>query len=384
MSRTRTNLNRDWRFCRGDVPGASRIDFDDSLWQRVGLPHTFDLPYFRTPEFYVGVGWYRKRINTRGLPFGKWYTGWLEFDGALQVAEIFMNGNRVGEHHGGYTGFAFDVGFSPGENVLAIRVTNEWNPQIAPRAGEHIFSGGLYRDVHLVVGRPLIQWNGIGISTPQVSRESAIVHVTTEVRNAPFSSLRCNARQTILDPDGVVVATFQTIKRLKADECFEFNQTSPPIANPKLWHPDHPHLYTLRTEVFRDRPLQATETEFGFRWFEWTADRGFFLNGEHLYLRGANAHQDHAGWGIAITQAACERDVRLIKEAGFNFVRGAPLSASSRIRRCLRSARADLLAGKLLLGQGRLWPRGILERQRLSGERMRFRAVRSALQTVAR
>jgi hypothetical protein len=91
-----------------------------------------------------------------------------------------------------------------------------------------------------------------------------------------------------------------------------------------LWHADTPHLYTVRTDILEnEETIDTVENRFGFRWFEWTPDRGFFLNGEHLYLHGANAHQDHAGWGIGITRAACERDVRLIKEAGFNFVRGA-------------------------------------------------------------
>ena len=97
MSRLRINLNREWKFFRGDVTGAEHVDFDDSAWQSVGLPHTFDLPYFRTPEFYVGAGWYRKIIRDSGLwPVPR--RAFLEFDGAFQVAEVFVNGNRVGEH----------------------------------------------------------------------------------------------------------------------------------------------------------------------------------------------------------------------------------------------------------------------------------------------
>src|SRR3954451_14301224 len=104
MSRSRININRDWRFTRGDVPGAERVDFDDSAWQCIGLPHTFDLPYFRTPEFYVGYGWYRKRFHVAWD--GRFF---LEFDGVFQVAEVFVNGARVAEHRGGYTGFSIDI-----------------------------------------------------------------------------------------------------------------------------------------------------------------------------------------------------------------------------------------------------------------------------------
>ncbi len=311
MSRLRINLNREWKFFRGDVTGAEHVDFDDSAWQSVGLPHTFDLPYFRTPEFYVGAGWYRKIIRDTDLwPAPR--RAFLEFDGAFQVAEVFVNGNRVGEHKGGYTSFSFDITqhLRDGDNLLAVRVDNKWSPRIQPRAGEHIFSGGLYRDVHLLIAHPLHIGDTV-ITTPSVSTEAATISVKTELDGHAVSKPR-RIRSAIIDPAGNIVAT--------GDEaCFERK-----IHNPRLWHPDYPHLYRLHQELFVEEKLvDARTTTFGIRWFEWTADRGFFLNGEHLYLRGANAHQDHAGWGIAITQAACERDVRLIKEAGFNFVRGA-------------------------------------------------------------
>src|SRR5215208_2257495 len=153
MTRQRININRDWRFFRGDADGAERIDFDDSAWQSVGLPHCFDLPYFRTPEFYVGVGWYRRKIDLTSLWHGKQTLFFLEFDAIFQVAEVFVDGRRDGEHRGGYTGFELSIPFTskPREIVIAVRVSNEWNPQLAPRAGEHIFSGGIYRDVHLRV-----------------------------------------------------------------------------------------------------------------------------------------------------------------------------------------------------------------------------------------
>src|SRR5262245_42948713 len=118
MSRTRLNFNRDWKFFRGDPPGAEHPEFDDSQWQPVGLPHTFDLPYFRTPEFYVGVGWYRKRVNLlpRMFPDPKIRGTTLEFDGAFQFAEVFVNGRKTGEHRGGYTDFIAG-GPSHGESV---------------------------------------------------------------------------------------------------------------------------------------------------------------------------------------------------------------------------------------------------------------------------
>lgn len=323
MSRARINLNREWKFARGEVVGAESQAFDDSAWDDIGLPHSFDLPYFRTPEFYVGCGWYRKTIQIppRDGP------AFLEFDGAFQVTDVYVNGARAGTHEGGYTGFQFDITrlIRPGANLLAIRVSNEWNPRLAPRAGEHFFSGGLYRDVHLVLTSQLhLQWYGIAVTTPAVSRDSGIVNVKTDVRNDWPEHRTCTLRTRIVDPDERTVAEMSATRQVSPAATVTFDQTSPPIANPLLWHPDHPHLYRVVSELLDgDALVDADESPLGFRWFEWTADRGFFLNGEHLYLRGANAHQDHAGWGIAITQRACRRDVQLMKDAGFNFIRGA-------------------------------------------------------------
>lgn len=325
MPRRRINLNRDWRFARGDHPEAREAAFDDARWQRLGLPHAFDLPYFRTPEFYVGVGWYRRTLAVPAEWEGRRLL--LEFDGAFQVAEAFVNGRSVGGHAGGYTSFVVDVtdAVQTGENVLAVRVDNHWSPRLAPRAGEHHFSGGLYRDVHLLVLDPLhLAWRGIEITTPEVSRERAVVCVRTSVGNASPTPRAFTLETEILGPDGDSVATLQTALQAGAGETATVEQRTGALPDPRLWHPDHPHLYRARTRLREQgNILDEIETPFGIRWFEWTADRGFFLNGEHFYIRGANAHQDHAGWGIAITQAAMRRDVRLLKDAGFNFVRGA-------------------------------------------------------------
>jgi len=325
MMRRSINLNRQWKFFRGDCLGAHSPAFDDSAWQPIHLPHCFDIPYFRTPEFYVGVGWYRKILDFD--PDWKDKRLVLEFDGVFQEAEIFLNGQPVGTHQGGYTGFSVDItrAAKTDSNQLAIRVNNNWNPRIAPRAGEHIFSGGLYRDVRLIVTHPLhATWNGIGVTTPRVSESYAQVRVITEVRNDSSEPRDCCISQLICDSAGQLVAqTHSEFISMAPGKTLTFDQAAD-VSNPALWHPDHPNLYTVETEIYDGNDLvDQLSTTFGIRFFQWTPDRGFFLNGEHLYIRGANAHQDRAGWGIAATAAAQWRDVRLIKDAGFNFVRGA-------------------------------------------------------------
>jgi beta-galactosidase len=355
MPRQRININREWTFIRADVPGAESAALDDANWQSIHLPHCFDIPYFRTPDFYVGVGWYRKQINLpifrgtgvspvhsseastfhmgatpvpRNIPRNPDDRVFIEFGAAFQDAQVFLNGHRVGRHLGGYSAFQFDITdfLTSADNVIAVRVSNEWNPQLVPRAGEHIFSGGIYRDVHLITTSAIhADWHGVSITTPHLSADSATVRVQTRIRNGASDERRCTVSQRVVDPRGRLIAQMHSHElAIPADGVTVFDQTSPVIESPQLWHPDHPHLYSIVTEVHDgDELVDEIHSTFGFRWFEWTPDRGFFLNGEHLYLRGANAHQDIAGWGIAATAASAARDVQLIKDAGFNFIRGA-------------------------------------------------------------
>ena len=319
------NINRDWRFQLGDYPGAEKETYNDASWSSVGLPHSFSIPYFGSKSFYTGYGWYRKHIDYQPVWAGK--RVFLQFEAAFQDAEVFVNGQRIGEHKGGYTGFSMDItsALKPGASLLAVRLNNKWNPRLAPRAGEHTFSGGIYRDVSLVVTDPLhVAWYGTFVTTPQISAESAKVNIKTEVANDGSAPASCTLRQQVLDPDGDVVTEVKSTQTVASGTTVTFDQTTAAIPHPKLWHPKHPFLYSARTTIERDsRPVDAVLSPLGFRWMKWTADRGFFLNGEHYYFHGANVHQDHAGWGDAVTDGAIYRDVKMIKEAGFDFIRGS-------------------------------------------------------------
>jgi hypothetical protein len=324
--RVRLNFNRDWRYRFGDVEGAQASGFDDSGWERVGLPHSFSIPYFRSPSFPVGDGWYRKHLVLPKLPAGRRL--FLEFEGAFQDAEIFINGKALARHRGGYTGFPVDItgAVREGDNVVAVRVNNRWSPTLAPRAGEHVFSGGLYRDVWLVATDAVhVPWTGTFVTTPELSEASGRVSVETEVRNEEGRALNVTARSEVLDPSGHRVKTLpKWTGTIQPGETVTARQLSAPLAKPLLWSPETPHLYRVRTRLIVDgKERDRFETEFGFRWFSWTANQGFFLNGKHRYFKGANVHQDQAGWGDAVTNGAIERDVRLMKEAGLDFIRGS-------------------------------------------------------------
>jgi beta-galactosidase len=319
-------INREWNFTFSSAVDdfSDRIS-NEAAWESVGLPHSFSLPYFRSESFYEGYGWYQKSLNIDKEWMGKNIQ--VEFDGVFQVAEVFLNGTKVGEHRGGYTGFTIDISKEAkvGENYLAVRVNNLWDAQLAPRAGEHVFSGGIYRDVYLLVSNPLhVAWNGTFVSTPVVSKEKATVQVSTTIANNSNTNKEFTLKTLISDGNNKQLVELQTEQSIEAGMELVVEQKSDEIYNPHLWSPDEPNLYKAYTYIYEnDSLLDNYETSFGFRWMEWTADKGFFLNGEHIYLEGANVHQDHAGWGDAITKAGVYRDIKLMKDAGFNFIRAS-------------------------------------------------------------
>ena len=169
-----------------------------------------------------------------------------------------------------------------------------------------------------------VTWYGTFVTTPQVSKESGTVNVKTEVKNESGDDKSVTVKTNIVDTNDKIVAQMDSTQTIAAGATVVFDQNSAPIANPKLWSPEHPNLYSVKTIVLDDgKPVDDYTSPLGFRWFKFTADQGFFLNGEHYYFKGANVHQDHAGWGDAVTDSGFFRDVKMIKDAGFDFIRGS-------------------------------------------------------------
>jgi hypothetical protein len=322
------NFNQSWKFKRADVSGAEASAFDDAAWDNVGLPHSFSLPYFMASKFYVGYGWYRKHFAPPASWAGKSVS--LEFQAAFDQAEIYLNGKKVGEHIGGYNGFSIDItsALKDGDNVVAVRLNNKWNAQLPPLTGDHTFQGGLYRDVFLVLKDPVhVAWYGTWVTTPTLAMNagaSSTVAIQTEVQNERATAVMAALTTDIVDKDGKVVATVSSQQAIEPGKTVTFAQTTPAISNPALWHPDHPNLYRAVSHLSDGTStVDEISTTFGFRWFSWSASQGFSLNGAHYWIQGANVHQDHAGWGNGITDAALYRDVKMVKDAGMNFIRGS-------------------------------------------------------------
>ena len=320
--------NRSWKFIKQDVSGGAQdVGFNDASWSAVGLPHSFDIPYWRWPAATTPtVGWYRKHVSIDA----SWISTkrvFIEFEAAFLVSQVYVNGTLAGTHQGGYTGFSYDITtlLHAGDNVLAVRVDGSWCDTVAPRSGEHIFIGGIYRDVYLVITDPLhVTWYGTFVSAPQVSTTSAAVKVKTEIKNDGAAAAACKVKSIVTDASGDIVTSFESTSGVPAGALDTFVQTSGAISSPHLWSPSSPYLYKVYTEVYNGTALVDNfYSPLGIRTVRWDKDSGFFLNGGHLWLQGTNAHQDHAGWGDATTNSGSFRDVKLIKECGMNFIRGS-------------------------------------------------------------
>lgn len=349
--REKINFNREWKFIRSDVENGEGLGFDDSKWTDVGLPHNFSIPYNMESNFYVGYGWYRKTFEVPENWEGKEVN--IEFEGAFQVTEVFVNGEYVGTHEGGYTGFTFDITdfVKTGENLIAVRVNNIWQPDLAPRAGDHQFTGGIYRDVYLTVTDPVhVTWYGTFVNTPDltnpgfdpsainvldnytseddikenIKKKRSNVNVKTEVKNESKVAKKVKVKQQVVDKNNKVVSEFYSPEQLiEPGEIHNFDDVSEQIKNIELWDNDNPYVYKVYTTVYSDDiAVDSYESPLGFRWAQYRND-GFYLNGEKILLDGANVHQDHGGWADAVTNEGFSRDVAMIKESGMNFIRGS-------------------------------------------------------------
>lgn len=332
--RQRVLINEGWSFRRGDAADAAVAS--TSGWERVTLPHTWNDQdsIDDEPGYYQGPGWYRIAVNVPFVPAaasGK--RAYLYFEGANQVADVFLNGVAVGRHVGGYQAFTVDitdqarVAAAGGRVELAVRVDNAIDPDIAPLTADFTFYGGLYRNVWLVVTDDVHVdmldngSSGVFVSTPSVSAASATVAVKTRLVNDGAEKTTARLTTVVLDPRGRQVAADTADFSLSPGQTREVTRTLPRIARPDLWSPDSPTLYTVRTVLESGRRTDRVDSPLGFRWYSFDAATGFSLNGAPYPLRGVNRHQDIVGKGNALTDDEHRRDVQIIKDMGANVLR---------------------------------------------------------------
>ena len=285
----KVNFDFGWKFMEQDVAGTQATSFDDTKWQSVDLPHDWDI--FHAPNadaptgngggyFPGGTGWYRKQVKDTDLKLANGETLWLNFEGVYQYSEIFVNGTKVSTHAYGYT--PFKVNITPyiikGINTIAVRVDNSKQPNCRWYSGS-----GIYRHVWLET------YNDSKMDDPQ-----KLFVRTDKVYGISSDGTRADSAAVHITYDG------------KLDE-------TRMLKNVELWSPANPKLYDIK--------VGELTVKHGVRTFTYDSTHGFILNGQPTLINGACVHHDDGIIGAMAFDAAENRKVKLMKEAGFNLIR---------------------------------------------------------------
>ena len=335
-------LEKNWKFIKSDISGAELPNFDDTKWQNVSIPHDwaiygpFDeeidkqvtmieqnndkVAYTHTGRTgalpYIGTGWYRLSLE---IPAG-YARAELNFDGAMAEPIVYVNGKEAGRWANGYNAFNVDITpyIKDGKNTVAVRLQNlEQSSRWYPGAG-------IYRPVTLILTKETaIKIWGTTITTSDVSENFAIVDIKTELHNADKDT---KVFYEILDYEQNPLGINAMVNVFNNGNAF----TKIPIENPRLWSPETPELYYLRTTVSKNGAVcDQILTRFGIRSISFDAANGFQLNGISRKFKGVCLHHDLGPLGAAINKAALRRQVKILKDMGCDAIRTAHNMPSS-------------------------------------------------------
>lgn len=334
-------LDEGWKFKKGENPNAETTNYDDSNWESVIVPHdwaiygpfdsTIDVQYSRPvvkgkplPSVmtgrtgalpHIGIGWYRKTLELPADLKGKNIS--VEFDGAMSHAQVFLNGNFIGTWPYGYSSFAFDItdkiNFGQ-NNILAVRLEN------FPFSSRWYPGAGLYRNVRLVITDPVhIDHWGTYITTKKSEGLDFEVKVKTNLVNSSGTGKEIKLVTEIQNSGGRIINQSETNFKIDSRGITEHMIK---VRKPDLWSPETPVLYKAVSSVFfGETLLDRYETNFGFRYFRFEKDKGFFLNDKNIKFKGVCNHHDLGALGTAVNYRAIERQLELLKEMGCNAIR---------------------------------------------------------------
>ncbi|SNC65935.1 beta-galactosidase [Hymenobacter gelipurpurascens] len=342
VSPLQSTFNTDWEFVR-DVDttmGPSlfvRADKSKS-WATVMLPHTPRLePVVTAEKQWQGISFYRRFFRVSAADTSRRVA--IRFEGAMNEADVYLNGRRLMRHQGGY--LPFTVELTPylqvdAENCLVVKLNNQDNQAIPPgkplKDLDFNYYGGLYRPVQLLVQDPLRITDAVEAARPagggillhyeNASAQQATLHIQTEIRNGHRTARPAKLRTVVLDADGKEVASTTTDAPLLTPGGATSVKQTFSLASPKLWSPSQPYLYRVQVAVLDEKGNSVDQQELttGVRTIRFAPD-GFYLNGQKTRLRGTNRHQEYPYLGYALSDEMQYRDAWKIKEAGFNFVR---------------------------------------------------------------
>lgn len=341
-------LTEGWHFVKSDVAGAEAPAFDDRAWQTVSVPHTYNAADSgiggakarREPEgvYYRGPAWYRLGFDAK-VEAGKRYL--LDFGGASLKAEVWLNGQRLGVHKGGYAAFRFDAtgALKPGTNVLAVRVDNARDTQISPLNGDFNVFGGLARPVGLIEENALSfdrlanAGPGLAVRTTALKGRDATVSLSAALRNDRASPARFTVSARVLDASGKVVARAAKPMELAAGATGTLDQTLA-LRNATLWQGTKaPYLYRVVTEIAEgNRVIDSQTAPLGVRTVAVKPDGTFLLNGAPYPLHGVNLQlPTRFGRGPVVSDAEIDEDLGIFADMGATGVRLAHMQHPARV-----------------------------------------------------
>ena len=326
-------INNNWlfRIAADATADYSAENLDCADWQSVRLPHTPRYEKFYKGEQWQGICWYRHTIELEKVGGEQW---WLNIEGAMNVADVWVNGVHCTHHLGGYLPVAVDLTkhLHRGKNTIAIRLDNNDNPVTGPRPLKRLdflWYGGLYRNVSLIrkgevaITHPFIDTTpaegGVFVSYDKVSEKSAEVNVSVSVENDGKKGQKIVIVNRLIDGEKVVAESRKAQKL--AGRSRTTVKSTIEVENPRLWSHLSPARYTLKTSVeVGGKVVDEESRKIGIRSIE-IKDNELYVNGTKTFLRGVNRHQCHPYIGYAVSDNAQVRDAVRIKEAGFDFVR---------------------------------------------------------------
>lgn len=322
------DFNQDWKFSLENLKNAQEINFDDTNWRILNVPHDWSIEkgYQKDGEtasstgFVLGgIGWYRKTFTLNADDTKKHIS--IMFDGVYNNSEVWINGNFLGKRPNGYSSFSYNLSeylkFDGSQNVIAVKVNRE------AYADSRWYTGsGIYRKVQLIKKSKLHikQW-GILITTPEISEEKAVVNINTKLKNASTKDVEnLTLSYTILDNNGTEVAKNDK-KIINIDEITNIKID---IKNPNLWSTETANLYKLEVNLLQNGKIIDNDTEtFGIRSIHFDANKGFFLNGKNVKIKGVNLHHEAGAVGAAVPKAIWEYRIEKLKSIGVNAIRFA-------------------------------------------------------------
>jgi beta-galactosidase len=326
--RIRESFDFGWRFLKGDAPGAKQPEFSDSAWRAVDLPHDWSIegPFSEQEKAQgslpTGLGWYRKHFRLPDSHNGRVVT--VEFDGVYRNSEVWINGQYLGKRPYGYVPFSYDLTphlISGRDNVIAVKVDNSQQPNCRWYSGS-----GIYRHTWLLATNPLhVAYWGTFVTSPRVSKDTAMVQVKTRVRNEGKTAAACVLATSLLDRDGKTVRTAEANQQIGPNAEYEFDQQLQ-VGAPNLWSVANPYLYKVHSTVRHQVGAAAEvvdeyDTPAGIREAIFDADKGFLLNGERVKLNGVCLHHEAGCVGAAVPESVWVRRLQTLKEMGSNAIR---------------------------------------------------------------